>query len=93
LALGLRPGYGVIGLTSPEDGHNVDDALTAVAEELLELPQELGEGMGLLPVAGADGNGLGRIRSVSETLCVPEGFRFFGRGVVVCRHLGVRTLG
>jgi hypothetical protein len=57
LALGLRPGYGVIGLTGPEDGHNVDDALTAVAEELLELPQELGEGMGLLPVAGADGAG------------------------------------
>ncbi|WUO35199.1 GntR family transcriptional regulator [Streptomyces sp. NBC_00286] len=31
--------------------------------------------------------------SVSGTLCVPEGFRLFGRGVAVCRHSGVRTSG
>ena len=33
------------------------------------------------------------VTSVSETLCVPEGFRLFGRGVAVCRHGGVRTSG
>ncbi len=31
--------------------------------------------------------------SVSGTLCVPEGFRLFGRGVAVCRRGGVRTSG
>ena len=31
--------------------------------------------------------------SVSETLCVPEGFRLFGRGVAVCWCRGVRTSG
>jgi alkanesulfonate monooxygenase SsuD/methylene tetrahydromethanopterin reductase-like flavin-dependent oxidoreductase (luciferase family) len=31
--------------------------------------------------------------SVSGTLCVPEWFRLFGRGVAVCRRGGVRTSG
>ncbi|MEV6592810.1 hypothetical protein AB0N36_33415 [Streptomyces acidicola] len=35
-----------------------------------------------------------RARSFSGTLCVPVGFRLFGRGVAVCgRHRGVRTSG